>query len=224
MDAASEPREFYVYHHVRTIDGTVFYVGKGKNRRMHLTNGRNARWKSAVAECGKWTPIKVRDGLTEAEAHEVEMQHIAALRPYLTNITAGGEGVSGLKFTEAQRKKLSDSHMGVQAGEKHPLYGTQRPVHVRERIREALKGNKNRGTRPLSDDARRRISEANKGKMTGAKHHAYDPVLRKFQHPDHGIEICTTYELRMKYDLEQGNISAVVRGVRSHHRHWRVIK
>lgn len=214
-------KEFYVYHHVRKSDGRVFYVGKGKGRRMFAANGRNSKWRNFVAKYGDWYPVVIAAGLSESEAHKIEMDEISMIgRENLCNLTDGGDGVSGYKFTPEQREKLSISHVGVQAGKKHPLYGKEKKSETREKISASLKGNKNRGNTPLSDDAKQAISRALTGMFSGEKHHAYDDTIRVFQHSEHGIFIGTTFQLRSKFGLRQGNICSVVRGKRTHCGGW----
>lgn len=213
--------DFYVYHHVRTSDGKVFYVGKGRGSRLKAVSGRNPKWANFVAKHGGWVAKIIADGMNEREAHALEIAEIARLgKKNLCNLTGGGEGVCGLKFTDDQRLKLSEVHIGLQAGEKHPLYGSTRPKDTREKISQSLKGNRNRGSKPMADASKAVISAALTGMFAGDRHHKYDATVRKFYHPSIGEFIGTTFDLRMKYDLEQGNISAVVRGKRNHHRGW----
>ena len=96
--------EFYVYVLFRPWDGSPFYVGKGKGRRWlrHDQDGeKNPNYRLAniikrSKRLGLEIPkIKVRNGLAEATAFEVEVALIRALgRVLLVNLTNGGEGAS----------------------------------------------------------------------------------------------------------------------------------
>lgn len=95
-----QERIFYVYAHARASDGIVAYVGKGKGRRAWSRQGRNDYWRNTVAKHGLAVEIVARD-LTEEEALDMERALIAHHRLWgneekLTNLTAGGEGSSGL--------------------------------------------------------------------------------------------------------------------------------
>lgn len=188
---------------------------------MFTVNGRSSKWRNFVAKYGEWFPVMIAIGLSESEAHKKEIEEISVIgRENLCNLTDGGDGVSGYRFTDEQREKLSTSHIGVQAGEKHPLYGKEKRKETRDKISASLKGNKNRGDAPLSDDAKLAISNALTGMFSGKKHHAYDNTVRVFHHSDHGVFTGTTFELREKFGLRQGNICSVVRGKRNHCGGW----
>lgn len=88
--------EFYVYIHRRKDDGQVFYIGKGKGRRSH-DKRRNGYWRNTARKHGYSIEFAAK-GLSEAEAISIERQLIAAhkiLGAPLTNMTDGGEGMSG---------------------------------------------------------------------------------------------------------------------------------
>jgi hypothetical protein len=94
----------YTYIHRRESDNAVFYVGKGQRKRAWECSKRSDYWKRVknkhghtVEVCAQWP--------TEAEAFEHEKFLIECFRHMgapLVNMTDGGEGVSGLKFTETQ--------------------------------------------------------------------------------------------------------------------------
>lgn len=96
--------KFYVYLHRRASDGRVFYVGKGCGRRAWIESGRNRHWQNVAAKHGFTVEI-YRDALTEIDAHALEVELIAQYgRANLCNLTDGGEGASGVVWTDAQRE------------------------------------------------------------------------------------------------------------------------
>jgi hypothetical protein len=106
---------YYTYSHAKP-DGSVFYIGKGMGNRAYKFNSRNRYWKHVVKKHG--TPLVEILGVwdTEEDALKHEIFLIACFKDLgykLTNITDGGEGVSGLKWTEASKQKLSNSKLGV---------------------------------------------------------------------------------------------------------------
>ncbi|TXH10235.1 MAG: hypothetical protein E6R03_15705 [Hyphomicrobiaceae bacterium] len=128
-------RKFYVYVHRRVSDGRVFYVGKGKGYRHSTTAGRNKYWHRVAKKHG-WFWEKPYENLTEACAHSIEKMLIYALRPQLTNVTDGGEGVSGLRHTEETKRK-----MVANRGSFTPwLKGKKMPEAMRAKLRLAKLG------------------------------------------------------------------------------------
>lgn len=114
---SGEPQEkkFYVYLHSRP-DGTPFYVGKGHGNRAHKFSVRNPHHKNIVAKYGKNNIIIGKlDCATEQIAFETEKWLIALLKSMgvkLANKTLGGEGSTGLVWTEEGRARISASLKG----------------------------------------------------------------------------------------------------------------
>jgi hypothetical protein len=104
---------YYVYLHVRLTDDFVFYVGKGKaNRAWDGYNTRNIFWKNVVSKHGYKVEIAAFD-LSESDALCFEIQLISFYKSFspdkLTNLTNGGEGIAGYKFTKNQKLNLSNA-------------------------------------------------------------------------------------------------------------------
>lgn len=78
-------REFYVYLH-RAPDGSVFYVGKGRERRA-WSRVRTDVWSRYVSERlgGRYDVVIHRDGLTHGEALALESELIRAYGAALVN-------------------------------------------------------------------------------------------------------------------------------------------
>lgn len=104
--------QFYVYTHAKP-NGSVFYVGKGTGRRAwDLSPSRRKLWhKNVIAKHGRENiQIKTFPTKDETEAFELEKFLIAELRSFgvnITNLTDGGEGVSGRRVTEKMRAALA---------------------------------------------------------------------------------------------------------------------
>ena len=163
----NENREFYVYEHIRLDNNTCFYVGKGKGNRAYKPK-RNKFYNNVRNSCGCRVEI-IKDGLTEEEALKLETERIEdyvitfgygipidgyrdfSNNKYLTNMTWGGEGVSGLnpyanKSEEEMKtisKKKSEAMKGKKNSEEH-----------NRKISESSKGKK------MSDEAKRKMSES----------------------------------------------------------------
>lgn len=91
-----KPQGFYVYLHRRATDGSVFYVGKGKDQRAWGRAHRNRHWNYISKKHGVVVDI-LRDDMSEVCAFTLEKVIISILgRENLANATSGGEGVSGI--------------------------------------------------------------------------------------------------------------------------------
>lgn len=128
---------FYIYIFFRPWNGTPFYVGKGKCDRYkrHLRNKdhhKNPHFANIIKKSerlGLSLPVVVVNrGLDEQTAFEYEKIWIRTIGREihggtLINLTDGGEGPSGLVFTEESKKKLSAKSRGNQyavGGSKDP--------------------------------------------------------------------------------------------------------
>jgi hypothetical protein len=101
---------YYTYAHYTLDDKRLFYIGKGKDNRLKKTWGRSLHWKRIVKKHGFFAEILAR-WKSEEEALEHEKLLILCLKDshQLCNLTAGGEGTSGLKMSEESKKKMSDA-------------------------------------------------------------------------------------------------------------------
>lgn len=126
----------YVYVYFRP-NGVPCYVGKGTGRRWkaHQTRSCNPHLTAIIKAAGGELPVvKIREGLSNAEACETERAFIAAIGRDinggpLVNMTDGGDGPLGrrMPIEERQRRrdvmsspevraKLSAAHMGKPSG------------------------------------------------------------------------------------------------------------
>ena len=146
---------FYVYLHRRKTDNKVFYVGKGKGRRAYAKTSRSQWWKSVSDKHGLIVEI-VFENLSEEEAFQIEKDTILEFKYFghpLVNLTNGGEGMSGYKQPEEQRKRVSEKLQGRVITEEH-----------RQKLSESNRGQKR------TADQRKRMSEANIGKKRSEYH------------------------------------------------------
>jgi hypothetical protein len=145
--------EFYTYVHIRQDNGQVFYVGKGKGNRVVSLNKRNLHWQNIAKKHGVLSKIMFR-GLSEKSSFETERFLVAICKSIglrLANKTDGGEGPSGMKHSDATKKKWSDAKLGKKRGK-------YSPEHCRK-ISESLKG------KVVSQETRLKISQATKAAM-----------------------------------------------------------
>lgn len=107
LSKVNPTNSYYVYVHRRLSDGKPFYVGKGKDYRAWSKDGRNDYWNKVVNKHDYVVDI-VFDNLDEPTAFQCEIDTILELNYFgydLSNLTKGGEGLTGYKWTEKQRKE-----------------------------------------------------------------------------------------------------------------------
>ena len=187
----NENREFYVYEHIRLDNMTCFYVGKGKgNREDKLT--RNKHHDNISNKYGH-AVVTIKNNLTEEEAFELERERIEYYvftlgygidiegyenrenNEFLTNMTFGGEGLSGIKFSEETKRKMSEAKRKMNEETKRKMSEAKKGKHLSEehklKISEAHKGKKH----PMygkkhSEETKRKMSELHKGIKLSDKH------------------------------------------------------
>lgn len=106
---------YYVYLHKKKTNGEIFYVGKGSGFRAWTKAGRNSYWNSTVNKHGFDVEI-LFDCLSEEESHAIEIDVIKELKYFgykLVNLSSGGEGYSGYRWTDEDKSKLSDNNIYV---------------------------------------------------------------------------------------------------------------
>ena len=132
----------------------LYKASHGSNLHVH-------NWMRKVASTGKDKVIVTCVEVAESyeESGQIEKHYIKYFRDLghdLTNLTDGGEGRLGAALTEAQKKRVSEVHLG-----------RKRSEETRKRISVSNKG-KSRGKNvPKSEEHRKNIGEANKGKLLG---------------------------------------------------------
>jgi hypothetical protein len=154
---------YYVYT-LAYPDGRVFYIGKGTGDRIerHEQEARgNARERNPF-KCNVIRKIWADGGQvvktilayfdTEQDAHMYEIALIS-LMDGLTNLTNGGEGISGLIHSEDARQKMSIA----QKGKVKPI---RSKTHC-QKISNAHKGK----ARKFSEEHRRKLSMSGRGRI-----------------------------------------------------------
>ena len=119
MQELQQSSQFYAYVHARpdTTDASgIFYVGKGKGRRSHDFSARNYHHGNVIGKYGEDVILVGRfDCSSEEFALDLEKGLIKALKRAgvkLTNMTDGGEGISGYSHTEETRMLMGEQRKG----------------------------------------------------------------------------------------------------------------
>lgn len=194
MAGSTLPQErcdFYVYILFRP-DGRPCYVGKGCNYRWkdHERKASNPHLGRIIASAGGVVPkIKLREGLTNSAAIEIELALIAAIGRIknggpLVNLTDGGEGVLGFRASpeqiEANRlrnlgKKHTEQALAKLRAHAKTRIGVKRDPAIGLKVAEAKRGSKHSTEsinkmsasamgRKWSDDQRDKIVKALAGR------------------------------------------------------------
>lgn len=147
---------YYVYWYLRK-DGTPYYIGKGKGRRMYEKH-------NVHLPADKSKIRVIAQNLSEPEALILETKLIKEFgrkdlnTGILRNLTNGGDGTSGYKHTEEWKQNNSKRMIGENnvwygvTGTNHPLYGKPKSPESRENYRKASSGEKNRMFGKLGKD------------------------------------------------------------------------
>lgn len=166
-------QKFYVYEHWRTDRQECFYVGKGHGRRAYdMRRGRN-RWhqflQAKLSALGTAIEIKIiANGLTEEEAFTKEVERIAFWKSDgadLCNLTLGGDGPSGYKFSEERKRAVAEKSLGrkhtAESRAKMSLaaMGNKRGLGVKKTLEAIEKTASYWRGRPKSEESIRKMSE-----------------------------------------------------------------
>ena len=161
---------YYTYAYLRE-DGTPYYVGKGKGRRIDNPSHHS------TSIPPKNRRIYLKQNITEEEAFRHETYMISVLgrkdlgTGILRNLTDGGDGTSGYKHTEEWKKVASERMRGkpsrnqrktLTEEEKNRISESMKGIvhnpNSIEKMRQAKLGHK------VSDETKQKISAKNKGK------------------------------------------------------------
>lgn len=155
---------FYTYCHIRKDTGRIFYIGKGSNNRYKDIHHRNQWWKNIYNKTEvEFLILSYWEDEKDAFSHE---KLLIECIPDLVNLSDGGEGSSGYKFTPEQRlkrseslrqyyrenpdvaKKRASSRLGSTISEQHKVTlsvartGTTLSTETRKKISTSTKGKK----------------------------------------------------------------------------------
>lgn len=139
---------FYAYVHCRP-DGIPFYVGKGiRNRANKLITNRNKYHQHVVNKHGEENILIGKiECSSEVIAFELEKGMIKCFKRSgikLTNMTDGGDGISGLKHSKESKIKMSNSQKNrIHTPEEiAKMQKTMKGKPLSEKHKESLRGRK----------------------------------------------------------------------------------
>lgn len=118
---------YYVYGHFCKSNNELFYIGKGKGSRAISKQHRNTFWRNIVNKHGYYIEI-FKQNLSEADALKLEVKLILKYKKLglcKSNLTKGGEGLSGFNHSQDTKNKLSKHFTGTSRGP-HKLESRQK--------------------------------------------------------------------------------------------------
>lgn len=141
--------QYYVYTHLNPQTKEIFYVGIGKgNRAWNKGAGRNKFWENYVNKHGFEVEI-IAENITRNQAGKIEIELIAHLGRRqideggtLVNRSSGGDGGSG-GYTHTEEWKRQ--HSEKQLGKKKKPLSQE----AKEKISKALKGRESHWGKPV---------------------------------------------------------------------------
>ena len=173
-----QEKKWYLYCHTNKTNGKKYFgitCQSPNDRWRHGLGYRNSIVFWNAINKYTWDGFAhdiIISGLTEIEAKQKEVEFIALYKTnccrykdpeFGYNMTDGGEGTTGIKWTDDAKEKLSNSMKALHAsedspytyvphfvGEEHPMYG-----------------------RKHTDEAKDKVSQANKGRFVGEKSYMY---------------------------------------------------
>lgn len=198
----SEEPVFYVYVHKRP-DGSIFYVGKGRDDRAWVKKSRNRHWSNVVNKYGGFDVEIIESGLTEPEAFAKEHNLIVELGiENLTNQTLGGISTTGYRHSEETKriqgeitkrrieenpeyaKKLLDSLSELHYKQRHDLEYKQLMSNIQKESynnlseEEKEKRNAKKRERMKDPEVRAKISRAVRKSMTEERRKSFSEIAK----------------------------------------------
>lgn len=160
---------FYVYEHWRLDRNECFYVGKGSGKRAYVLKGRNPHHRGIVNKLeriGSAFEVRiVRSGLSEEEAFQLEKERIVFWKSDgadLSNLTDGGEGISGFRHSAETKVRISKKNKGVPAAFKGRVHSEETKARLSEL-------GKKRGAPKHSPEIIEKIAASHRGSKRSAE-------------------------------------------------------
>lgn len=150
--------EYYVYKYVDE-QGVLYYIGKGKNKRMHIVHAH-----TTLPPVDR--RIVIQENMSNEEAKELE---ISLIRQYKRKIDGGTlDNIklnqwachAGWKHSAETKEKISAGNLGkIRSAEAIANYSKPKTAEHAQKIREANIGN------VRSEETKKKISETLKGNI-----------------------------------------------------------
>jgi len=165
-----------VYKHIRLDTKEVFYIGIGtQKRRAYSQYKRSKHWHSIVNKVGHKVEL-LHEDIDWNTACEIEKELIKLHGRKdlglgtLVNMTDGGDGRFGTTASDETKKKMSQSHIGLNTWSK----GIKRPEELVKQITESVREYWKHNTKePLTEETKEKLRirlAGRPGTWIGKKH------------------------------------------------------
>lgn len=203
-----------------------FYIGKGKINRYKSYKNRNNYFINIINKLKKLKLkpiiIKLYENLNENESIKLEIKLIKIIgrkdinQGSLINMTDGGDGVSGLIFSEESKQKLSILNSGRnncmfgvhRFGKDNPMFGRKHSKKTKEKISKSNSGkNAPNYGKNFSQNHKYKIGDAQIGIKNHMARLTEEDITKIWIYLDEGI--LTQKEIAKKFDVSQVLISRI---------------
>ena len=165
-----------VYKHIRLDTNEVFYVGIGSQKKRAYSTYKRSKFWHSIIEKTDYEVVLIKENVSVEEAYQIEKDLIKfhGRRDLglgtLVNMTDGGDGRFGSIASEETKRKMSESHIGINDWSK----GKEVTNETREKISNVLKEYWKHNTKaPLTEEAKEKIRQSLTGRpgtWIGKKH------------------------------------------------------
>ena len=215
-------RNYYVYEHWRLDRDECFYVGKGNGGRAFSMKNRNRHHQAIVSKLSRiGSAFEVRivaSGLSEEEAFSLERERIQFWRESgadLTNMTNGGEGVSGFRHSDFTKKIWSEQRKGRAVPEEGRLKRSK-TLKGRPKVPEhAKKAGVASGLAQRGKKHSKETIEKRKNKLKELNHFYKMAIKKPVVCVTSGEEFVSAADAGRHYNIPRDYVSSVCRGKRS---------
>ena len=169
--------DYYTYAYLRE-DGTPYYIGKGKDKRLYYKYGKNCK-----PPKDKSRIIKLKQNLTEEEAFKHEIYMIAVFGKkcdgtgILMNIADGGNAPPKM-YGDASPTKRPEVRVKIGSANKVSLKGKKIPEEVRQKQSNTWKEKLKNNPRPMSYYTENLKKMAERNKTDKEKHKRHSEMMR----------------------------------------------
>ena len=165
-----------VYKHIRLDTKEVFYVGIGSQKRRAYSTYKRSKFWHNIVEKTDYEVVILEENVSVEEAYQMEKDLIKFYGRRdlglgtLVNMTDGGDGRFGSTASEETRRKMSESHIGVNDWSK----GIKRPKELVDQISKKVREYwVNNERPPMTEETKEKIRQSligRPGTWIGKKH------------------------------------------------------
>lgn len=203
-------------------ENICFYIGKGSKYRMRehfksCRKGQNSYKDNKIKKLkqnGKSPfPKKLAENLTHQKALELEKALLSKEKLFseLTNLTKGGEGLTGYRHSEETKIKMSKNR----SGKNHHFHGKNRSEEFKEKLSETMKGRRTGKDHPLwseevSEETKKKISKNVSGEQHGNSKLSRDEAKEVKKMAQKGEK--SQKQIAAEFNISSSQVSAIKRG------------